>query len=241
MHLSGTDAFQKLTHTVQGTAALLPLAEQIHDDWISGHAVAAATRLLGHSSPWAKGSPWSDVDKAAACGLSYPLETTVHGLTITSESRIEDDGVLVRITAPYEREVFVRIGLSSQALGGLRTYTLSLDRSSPSHVSLFTDGFTTWVHTESGSIGLGTIHTRTHARADHGVSGELVIISPIPGKVVAVSVAPGATVQEGEVLVVLDSMKMEHPFKAPRSGVVTTINVTQGALVHAGTTLAVIS
>lgn len=69
-------------------------------------------------------------------------------------------------------------------------------------------------------------------------SGDYITYS---GKVVAVAVSTGAAVQEGDVLVILDSMKMEHPFKAPRSGVVTEIHVTKGALVNAGSALAVIS
>lgn len=241
MHLSGTKAFRELTHTVQGTAMLLPSTEQIREEWISAHAILAATRLLGHRSLWAKESPWSDPDKAAACSLAFPFSTSVHGLSIASKSRLEDDGVTVSFTTPYEREVFIRISSSTEEIEGLRTYYLSVDRSSSSRVSILLDGPVSWVHTDLGSVGLHTTNTRTNTGADHAVSGELVITSPIPGKVVAVAVSTGAAVQEGDVLVILDSMKMEHPFKAPRSGVVTEIHVTKGALVNAGSALAVIS
>ncbi len=240
MHLIGTAAFRGLLHNVQGTVTLLPSTEQIHEDWISSHAIAAASRLLKRSSLWAQVSPWSDPDKASACGLAYPFSTSVHGLTITSQSRLENDGVIVHITNPYEREVFIRIGSYTQDLNGLGTYSLSLDRSSASRTSILLDGPISWVHSESGSVGLRTIHSRTIAPTDHETSGELVITSPIPGKVVSVTVSPGAAVQEGDILLILDSMKMEHPFKAPRSGVVTKINVSKGALVNAGSALLII-
>ncbi|MBX6769297.1 MAG: acetyl-CoA carboxylase biotin carboxyl carrier protein subunit, partial [Actinomadura rubrobrunea] len=59
--------------------------------------------------------------------------------------------------------------------------------------------------------------------------------------VVRVDAAPGDTVTEGQTLVVLEAMKMEHPVTAPAAGTVAELNVTAGQQVEAGAVLAVIA
>jgi acetyl/propionyl-CoA carboxylase alpha subunit len=66
------------------------------------------------------------------------------------------------------------------------------------------------------------------------------VASPIPGKVVKVLVTSGGTVKKGDVVVVLESMKMESKLAAPRDGVVT-IRVKPGDLVSAGKAVFVVS
>ncbi|TNY35090.1 biotin carboxylase N-terminal domain-containing protein [Thermomonospora catenispora] len=66
------------------------------------------------------------------------------------------------------------------------------------------------------------------------------LVAPMPGTVVRVEVEEGATVTEGQPLVVLEAMKMEHRVAAPASGVVTALNVSEGRQVQAGVVLAVI-
>lgn len=55
-----------------------------------------------------------------------------------------------------------------------------------------------------------------------------------------VLVASGATVAEGDTLVILESMKMEIPVEAPCGGTVTTLNVAEGGVVQEGDIIAVI-
>jgi acyl-CoA carboxylase subunit alpha len=66
------------------------------------------------------------------------------------------------------------------------------------------------------------------------------LLAPMPGTVVRVLAARGATVTAGEPLIVLEAMKMEHRIAATTSGVVTELNVTAGQQVDSGATLAVI-
>ena len=63
------------------------------------------------------------------------------------------------------------------------------------------------------------------------------IVAPMPGKVSAVLVAPGATVQLGQTLMLLEAMKMEHAITAPSDGVVEAIDFAPGALVEEGVEL----
>jgi acetyl-CoA carboxylase biotin carboxyl carrier protein len=55
-----------------------------------------------------------------------------------------------------------------------------------------------------------------------------------------VLVAAGATVAEGDTLVILESMKMEIPVVAPQSGTVTAVNVVEGGVVQEGDVIAVV-
>ena len=55
-----------------------------------------------------------------------------------------------------------------------------------------------------------------------------------------VLVAPGAPVNEGDTLVILESMKMEIPVVAPQAGTVTAVNVVEGGVVQEGDVIAVV-
>ena len=68
-----------------------------------------------------------------------------------------------------------------------------------------------------------------------------VVTSPMPGNILKINVAQGQKVNEGDVLIVLEAMKMENEISATKSGTVAQINVTKGAVVETGTPLVVIA
>ena len=68
-----------------------------------------------------------------------------------------------------------------------------------------------------------------------------VITSPMPGNILKINVTQGQKVNEGDVLIVLEAMKMENEVSATKSGTVAQINVTKGAVVETGTPLVVIA
>ena len=72
-------------------------------------------------------------------------------------------------------------------------------------------------------------------------AGGETITSPMPGTILAVNVQNGATVNKGDVLMVLEAMKMENEIIAPVSGTVASVNVQKGASVETGATLCVIA
>ena len=72
------------------------------------------------------------------------------------------------------------------------------------------------------------------AAASAPAAGAEVINSPMPGTILSVKVAAGDSVAKGDVLCVLEAMKMENEIKAPRDGVVAGVHVTANSSVEAG-------
>lgn len=66
-------------------------------------------------------------------------------------------------------------------------------------------------------------------------------VAPMPGKIVAVRVEPGQRVERGQVLVILEAMKMEHEVVAPEEGTVEEVRVEAGQQVEAGAVLVVLA
>jgi len=71
-------------------------------------------------------------------------------------------------------------------------------------------------------------------------AGGETVKSPMPGTILKVNVANGAAVKKGDVLMVLEAMKMENEIMCPCDGTVT-VNVANGATVESGTVLCTIA
>ena len=75
------------------------------------------------------------------------------------------------------------------------------------------------------------------AEADHPAAEAGGLTAPMPGRVIALPVQPGAKVARGQSLVVLEAMKMEHSLNAPADGVLKSYRVAEGELVAEGAVL----
>ena len=69
-------------------------------------------------------------------------------------------------------------------------------------------------------------------------AGAVNVEAPMPGNILDVKVKAGDAVKAGDVLVILEAMKMEKPLLAPRAGTVTSLSIKQGDTVTAGTRIA---
>jgi len=71
-----------------------------------------------------------------------------------------------------------------------------------------------------------------------GGEGKIKVNAPMPGKILAVKTSVGASVAKGEVIMVLEAMKMENEIVAPEAGTVASISCKEGDAVEAGSVLA---
>ena len=65
-----------------------------------------------------------------------------------------------------------------------------------------------------------------------GAAGSVTVKAPMPGNIMKVNAKVGSAVKKGDVLVVLEAMKMENDICAPQDGTVASVEVSQGATVE---------
>ncbi|WP_435770357.1 biotin carboxylase N-terminal domain-containing protein [Nocardioides sp. SYSU DS0651] len=114
-------------------------------------------------------------------------------------------------------------------VGGVaRTLTVRTDPADPERVDV-----------ESG---LGHVALRRKPRFVDPASqvAEGSLLAPMPGSVITVRAAVGDSVEEGQPILVMEAMKMQHTIAAPYSGTVTELSAAAGQQVEAGTVLAVV-
>ncbi len=138
------------------------------------------------------------------------------------------DGAMIAFEQPAARLV-----------EGARTGEVRLDVEGVSYrFRVIRAGEQVWVSSVFGSVMLELID-RLPAPQEAAKSGSL--IAPMPGSVIKVAVDAGDQVTAGQVVLVLEAMKMEHQVLAPADGVLTEVRVSRGTQVHAGDVLAVVS
>lgn len=76
------------------------------------------------------------------------------------------------------------------------------------------------------------------APAAGGAQGAVKVNAPMPGKIISVKASAGQAVKKGDVLLILEAMKMENEVVAPQDGTVAGIHVSAGDSVEAGAVLA---
>lgn len=79
------------------------------------------------------------------------------------------------------------------------------------------------------------------APAASGAAGSIKVAAPMPGKILAIKANNGQAVKKGEVIMILEAMKMENEITAPEDGTVASINVGVGDSVESGDTLATLN
>jgi biotin carboxyl carrier protein len=128
-----------------------------------------------------------------------------------------------------------------ESVSGQPVYSLIVD--GKSHESYVAPGEQDWQVLLRGRLYPVAVvderEMRLRAAAGIGVAetGEFLLKSPMPGLVVAIPVEEGQEVKKGQVLLILESMKMQNELKAPRDGVVHRIKVKTGETVEQKQTL----
>ena len=125
-------------------------------------------------------------------------------------------------------------------INGQRVFSLLVDgKSYEAHINLSDEGWEVLLH---GKIYTALVEDEREKRLRASGSrvaegGEFHLKAPMPGLIVAVMVEDGTKIEKGQVLVILESMKMQNELKSPKAGTVSRIKVKPGDRVEQKTTL----
>ena len=150
---------------------------------------------------------------------------------------VEDKQYLIEIIDEKHVSVDGKIyNIDFESVSGQPVYSLIVD--GKSHEAYVQEGDDNWQVLMRGRLYPVKVEDerekRLRAAAGGGVAetGEFHLKAPMPGLVIAIPVAEGQDVEKGQVLVILESMKMQNELKAPRDGKVSRIKVKPGESVE---------
>ncbi len=181
--------------------------------------LVTAARLLERDAPWRIG------------GVGIPLHLAEGATTLAIEASATTDEHRYLLHGDLAGELHAqRLGLLVRASLGERTVNGSVSRNRTgwrAHI----DGRSYSLHAPSPPS------AHTHGAAGGAGTGERRVSAPMPGKIVKIAVAPGETVEEHALLVVLEAMKMEHRIEASVDATVAAVLVKEGDIVAGGAPL----
>lgn len=155
---------------------------------------------------------------------------------------VEDKQFLVEIIDEKHVSVDGKVyEVDFESVSGQPVYSLILD--GKSHESYVAPGDHDWQVLIRGRLYPVTVEDerekRLRSAAGGGVAetGEFHLRAPMPGLVVAILVEEGQAVKKGQVLLILESMKMQNELKSPRDGTVGRVRVKAGETVEQKQTL----
>jgi propionyl-CoA carboxylase alpha chain len=159
------------------------------------------------------------------------------------EVDFEVDGVVINVGYRFEARGGVTI-----ALGGETVEEVGLIEATGARIGLqvgpqlrwFDVARNGWVHHVDGPGGYVRLVERPRFPEAAGDEDPGSLHAPMPGRVVKVMVEEGGEVAEGQVMIVLEAMKMEHSLRAPYDGMVRSVTAAPGDQVEAGTVLVVV-
>ncbi len=198
-----------------------------HDESAAVAAALAAGATSGRATttdPWALLGPWRNGPGGGWSIAIGPTGDDTTRWTVTTAP----DGWAVR-----SDEATARMVTPVSGPDGDGAMTLAVDGVELDPMVVDRDGGHVWL-SRSGQGSRRLAAPRRVRHVDQVITpGAARLVAPMPGQVVAVAVAEGDRVAAGDVLVVVEAMKMEHPVTAPGPGVVAALAVAVGDAVGA--------
>ena len=132
---------------------------------------------------------------------------------------------------PYETSVVEPLGAGRFLISGIRD-----SGSGIRIVYAVADGARTWVFIDGRTFVVEGNERDGNSRP-HATDDQIALAAPMPATVINIVVRPGQEVAAGDLLVMLEAMKMELPIRAPRPGRVKALACREGELVQPGVPL----
>lgn len=145
-------------------------------------------------------------------GVDVRVETADDGWEVTVDGRVYG------VSVARDPQGVLHMRINDKETHRVHTHPSAADH-------LIVDGCAYWI---------ADVTARRSRRASRDTGG---LVAPMPGTVLEVRVAAGDSVTQGQVLVVVEAMKMEHAIKSPKDGIVSRLDLTEGQRVGAGETL----
>jgi acetyl-CoA/propionyl-CoA carboxylase biotin carboxyl carrier protein len=188
-----------------------------HDVPVEAYAAAVLDGLLRRhrraSDPWESADGWRLSGTAASRWRvpgpdGAPMAVVVTGGPDGAQIRVGDGAPVQASAVPLPDGLLLTVG----------------GRSLRARVAV--DGATTWVHVDGGTYAIAELPPERLGAGAGAHDGD--VRSPMPGSVIAVRAAAGEQVDAGQVLLVVEAMKMEHALGAPFAGTLDALEVRVG-------------
>ncbi len=216
------------THFLQRLPPTVLLAEVEPARTVSIHAAMAVLaaqagrRAQAHVASFMPSGFRNNVSQLQTHQLMHHERTVTVGYSLGRSQRVEVDGQALEGLEMHRCEA----GLLDATIDGVRR-RFEVHRAAGQ----------VWVDSVLGHSAFDEVERFPEAKTQVATGS---LLAPMPGKVTRVTVEPGAVVEKGQLLLVLEAMKMEHAIAAPTSGRVGALPVKAGDTVAAGDVLAVV-
>lgn len=219
--------FTAVTHSTRFAHTLIPQEKQIS----KSNALAAAAyvcfklaRNTAATNPWQAHNNWR-----------------VFGSNLHKESFLVNTQAVDIAVKRLSGDAIVNFEVESAALG---TLTVAMQRFGTEDAEMIIKAEKQnlkvcclesgiWLRLADNTYQIKPHRVALKRKSDKRSSADDLVVSPLPGKIVAVKVTAGALVKSGDALVVLESMKMEHVIRAPEDCAIAELHVRAGDIVEA--------
>jgi biotin carboxyl carrier protein len=164
------------------------------------------------------------------------LTAEIDGEEFSLELRAENGATEYVLTGAYSRS-----GKASVAATMPGVYSILLGNKSFS-VALARSGsqLEVWAKGRRHTIALRDPRDRSGNAGRVSAAGPVEVRAQMPGKVIKLLVEPGAKVESGQGVIIVEAMKMQNEMKSPKDGVISKIHAAEGGTIAAGEVLMVI-
>lgn len=224
-----TAEFKGVTHHIKFAETILPTPlEQTRIDTIIGALAMVCCVELDFTNPQ---SPWS-TPSSFRIGYRNELKVAVLVNERPVECRLAMSKTHEYLICSLPNPVLIKVHKaptknSLQIAVGGEEYTVSLTKGSAAY----------WISCPLGNFEVKEAPSTLRRKTESAAASQQIVKSPFPGKVVKVMTSAGSQVTRGDTLLILESMKMEHPIRAPISATVRELNVSAGQVIDANMVL----